>query len=488
MDRRLFRCLTGMILLCAAVVHGQDYSEARRAATVAVSSNQYARALDMLDPLLKAHPKDPLLWTLRGLALGATGQTKQGLGSFDQALAIDKSFLPALKGASQIAYQSGDAEASKYVDRLLAIEPHNDVANAMAAALAYQAKDCVQSIEHFERSGNEAFNNERALDEFANCLVKQSRLTQAIQVLKRGLGSHPKSTQIKYNLAVVQLRNHAPDETISLLEPLADTKDSQLLNLLASAYAKTNRPDDAFKTLERAIELNPKDGSNYLDLSVLCLEHNQEHRAMVAATAGIARIPNAASLYLIRGVAYAQLAEYGKAESDFTTAAQIDPNRPPSTIAMSMLYSDRNEIDKEKALLRQQLKATPDDAVANYLMADILVREGAEPGQPQFTEAKEDLAKSLAARPDSAEALILSGTLCQQEQNYSKALENFQRALKSEPDDPSALNHELLVFRAMHKGKEAAEVAAHLRSLLNTKLKEERPTNDVRVGPDQPNI
>jgi tetratricopeptide (TPR) repeat protein len=105
-----------------------------------------------------------------------------------------------------------------------------------------------------------------------------------------------------------------------------------------------------------------------MDLAILCLEHQQENRSVIAATAGIAKIPKASSLFLIRGVAYAQLAAYDKAENDFAVAAQLNPNRPNSTIAMSLLYSDGNQLDKEKALLQEQLKLTPDDAVTNYLL------------------------------------------------------------------------------------------------------------------------
>jgi tetratricopeptide (TPR) repeat protein len=473
----------GAAVLLAPSAHGEDYSEARKAAAVAVSAHQNAQALHLLEPLLKTHPQDPSLWTLRGMALDTSEQTKESIDSFDKALSIDKSYLPALKGASQTAYLHGDPRASQYVRRLLAVAPANEVANAMAAAIAYDAKDFAGAIQYFERSGDEVIKNSIALAEFADCLSRQERWSQASQVLARGLQLHPVSVQIKYNLALVEMRDHRSTEAIHVLEPLAGTKDSQLLNLLASAYAQTDRPDDAFRTLGDAILISPTDESNYLDLAILCLEHNQENRSVVAASAGISKIPNAATLYLIRGVAYAQLADYENAEKDFSMAARIDPNQSHSTIAMSMLYSDRNQIDKEKALLAQQLKTTPNDAVANYLMADILLREGAEPGHPQFEEARIDLAKSLAAKPDSAEAQILMGTLCQQENKLPEALDHLNLALKVEPDNRSALDHELMLLRKLHRNSEAAAVGEHLKSLLSNQVQRERAATQVRLNP-----
>jgi len=486
MSMKLFVPLLGFALLCTKPLQGEDYSAARYAAGSAISSGQYNQALKLLAPLLKAHPRDPSLWTLRGVALERMGQTNASLMSFDRALSIDRVFAPALEGASEASYQHNDPRATQYLQRLLTVAPANETANAMAAVLAYQSNDCTDAVNYFQRSGDEVYKNENALSEFADCLIKKEQLSQSIQVLDRGSQLHPNSVQLKYNLAIAQLRSHHPVEAIKILSPLAGEKDSRLLNLLASAYTRANRPDDAFRTLEDAILINPNEESNYMDLAILCLEHQQENRSVIAATAGISKIPKASSLFLIRGVAFAQLAAYDKAESDFAVAAQLDPNRPNSTIAMSLLYSDRNQLDKEKALLQKQLTLTPNDAVTNYLLADLLIRGGAKPGEEAFSEAKADLARSLAAQPDSAEAQILMGKLCQQENNLSEALDHTERALKVEPDNRSALNREFILLRKLNRNSEAAEVLDHLRAVLNNELEQEQIANQVRVNKKSP--
>jgi tetratricopeptide (TPR) repeat protein len=478
---KLFVLLLGFVTLCAKPLQGEDYSAARHAAASAISSGRYDQALRLLAPLLRAHQRDPSLWTLRGLALERSGQTNESLVSFDEALSIDRTFAPALEGASEAAYQHNDPRATQYLQRLLAVAPANETANAMAAVLAYQSNDCTDTVNYFQRSRDEVYKNENALSEFADCLIRKEQLSQSIQVLDRGSQLHPESVQLKYNLAIAQLRSHHPVEAIRVLSPLAGIKDSALLNLLASAYTQANRPDDAFRTLEEAILVNPNEESNYMDLAILCLEHQQENRSVVAATAGISKIPKSSSLFLIRGVAYAQLAAYEQAENDFAVAAQLAPNRPNSTIAMSLLYSDRNQLDKEKALLQKQLNITPNDAVTNYLFADLLSRNGAKPGEADFNEAKGDLARSLAAQPDSAEAQILMGKLCQQENDLSEALDHIQRALQVEPDNQSALNREFILLRKLNRNSEAAKVLEHLTAVLNNELKQEQIASQVRV-------
>jgi tetratricopeptide (TPR) repeat protein len=461
---------------------GEESESARRAAT-AISDHQFDDALRILEPLLKQHQRDSRLWTLRGLAQDGLGQTKASLESFDHALSITPSFLPALEGASQTAYLHRDPAAMHYVGELLAVAPRNPVANAMAGALAYRARDCANSVKYFQQSGEAVYQSTNAIAEFADCLVRSNRPDEAAQLLARGVELHPKSVQLKYNLAVAELQIHKPEEAIAVLTPLSEVKDSGLLNLLASAYIQANQPDDAFRTLEAAIGLSPRDESNYLDLAILCLEHNQEQRSVTAATAGIARIPNAASLYLIRGVAYAQLAQYDKAESDFVAAAKIEPDQPHSTIAMSLLYSDRNQLDKEKDLLVRQLKATPDDAVANYLLADLLIRSGAEPGQPRFQEAQAHLARSLKSKPDSAEAQILMGKLLERQNDLPGALNHYDLALKVDPDNRAALDRKFVLLRKLHRNQDAAEVLVHLKLILNSELKQGGAGAQVRVEP-----
>jgi tetratricopeptide (TPR) repeat protein len=493
-DRRLIRLRTFRIFLVVvslssfsglsfALAAVQPDADALHRAGAALAAHQFNDALEILGPQLKAHPRDPRLLTLQGVALDGLGRTRESIVSFDHALLSDPAFLPALEGAAQTAYLHGDPRAMHYVQQLLAVSPEDPVANSMAGALAYQAHDCPRAIRYFEKGGSALDASPNALGEFAACLLKSNQANEAVQILSRGVAGHPDSVQLKYNLAVAELQDHHPDEAIQTLAPLATEKDSGLLNLLASAYVQANQPDEAFQTLEDAIRLSPEDQTNYLDLAILCLEHNQEARSVTAATAGIARVPKPADLYLIRGVAYAQLADYDKAESDFVAAAQIEPNQPHSTVAMSLLYSDRNQVDKEKALLNRQLKATPNDAVTNYLLADLLVRSGAEPGQPAFQQAIDHLATSLRSRPDSAEAQVLMGKLLEQQGKLPQALEHYDLAVKAEPENRSALDRQFVLLRKLHRNEEASEVLTHLKVLISKELKQGGRTAQVRVDP-----
>jgi predicted Zn-dependent protease len=80
------------------------------------------------------------------------------------------------------------------------------------------------------------YRDRRAVDEFADCLLKQQQPQQAVAVLLHAVSLYPVSVQFKYNLAVAELQNHQPDQAIVVLSPLSSVKDADLLNLLVLAY------------------------------------------------------------------------------------------------------------------------------------------------------------------------------------------------------------------------------------------------------------
>jgi len=336
---------------------------------------------------------------------------------------------------------------------------------------------------HFKESEDTVFRSSNALSEFTDCLLKEGAVTEATEALSYGSDQDAASTQIRYNLAVAELAGHNSTEAIEVLSSIPRPDDSDFLNLLAEAYVEAERPDDAFRTLQDAITLKPDEERNYLDLAILCLEHNKEKLAVSVSSTGISKVAGAASLYLIRGVAYAQLAQYADAESDFQAAAKFEPDQPHNTIAMSLLFSDRNQIDKEKKVLLHQIKVTPNDAVTNYLLADLFIRQGAERGQPAFEQAKTYLARSLNSKPDSAEAQILMSKLLEEQGDLEGALGHSKAALKVDPTNRTALHRSFIILQKLHRKQDASDAMSRLKAALEHDLKEGGAGGQMKIDP-----
>ncbi|MGD0893551.1 MAG: tetratricopeptide repeat protein [Terracidiphilus sp.] len=446
----------------------------------AIAAGHFAEAVKIADASLQSRPQDPWLWTMRGMALDGAGDSTTSMKSLDKALMLNPKYLPALKAASQFSYLHHNPRAMEYLNRLLAIRPDEPAPNAMAAVLEFEAHRCGRAIPHFEKGAQLILNDEKSATEYAACLFDQRRPADSASILQQALTQHPASRNLRYDLAVSQIESGSSADALATLQSSGDL-DSSMLNLRASIEATLGNPAAAFADLKRAAEASPLDERNYLDMALLCLDHNQEQRAVDSLTRGISQLPKAATLYAIRGIAYAQLSKYDEAETDFAQANVLDPKSSFGQAAQTVLYMESEKPEAAKQSLLKQLEKNPNDPEANMLLADLLIHQGASPSTPEFAEAKAAVIRTLDKKPDSIDALNLMGKIESDEDQLAEALPYFEKANKLDSENHATLNQLLLIYRKLGRKEDAARVADQLKSLF---VKEAHQSQgDFRTGP-----
>ena len=202
-----------------------------------MASGRFADALQALDPLVRSDSGNPTLWVAHGLALRGLGRARESLASFDQALRISPKMLAALKGAAEVAYELKSAGAQGYLDRILKLDPRNQTAHAMSAALAFEAHDCPSALVHFEKSRDAIAGNQLASTQFGFCLLSSNKPLEAAGLFEKLLAANPADEQARYNLGLCQVRTGSNRAAIATLKPLVDRPDAnpQALSLVASA-------------------------------------------------------------------------------------------------------------------------------------------------------------------------------------------------------------------------------------------------------------
>ena len=106
--------------------------------TSALRRQDFAKALELLRPALRQSPENAEFWAMQGAAYSGEGRTQDALASFRAALKISPDYLPALKGAIQIEYESGSKDAIPLLQRMLRVHPADQTSQAMLAVLEYQ--------------------------------------------------------------------------------------------------------------------------------------------------------------------------------------------------------------------------------------------------------------------------------------------------------------------------------------------------------------
>jgi tetratricopeptide (TPR) repeat protein len=449
----------------------------------AYRAGRYTEALSISETELKQQPKDPKLWTQRALALQALGRNKESLNSFESALRFQPAFVPALEGATELAYKTRDPRASKFVGELLKSDPKNATAHAMAGVLAFEKRDFRSAADHFEQAGPTLASNEEAYSLYGASLLVLGNPQKALPIFAALLEKYPQNGNVRYNLAYAQLLNGNSGDAISTLHPLttSPTPDPSALNLMASAKAANGQLAEALEDLRTAARLKPGAEENYLDFATLCLEHNSPDIAQEIINIGLQNVGNSARLYSMRGIINAQKGNYDQSASDFEQANRLSPDKSYGSVGLSMVYAESKRPEEAQQLLRERLKAAPNDPTLNYLLADVLVNQPNAPSQANLAEARIALLRSLATRPGFSNAHALLGKIYRRSGENAKAIAELKLALSNDPENRVALNQIVSLLRDAGKQQEAAVYSASLRRLLKKELTADVDQSRVRI-------
>jgi tetratricopeptide (TPR) repeat protein len=456
--------------------------------TDALNAGRFADVVRLADARLTRTPRDARVWTIRGIALDRLQRLPESLQSFERALAIDPQSRAALQGATEVAYRARDPKAAALVTRVLAQDPANGTAHAMAGVLAVESGHCQQGVEHFRQSGQALDGNAAALTQFGGCLMRLHRSTEAVEVFERLLRQSGDTPDARYNLAVALLDAGRTEEALTQARAAmtASPRDPEVLSLFASASAASGQVEPAIAALRSAIEIAPDNERHYLDLALICLDHDAADLAMDVVDAGLARIPESARLHTMRGAIHADRAELEEAVQDFERARTLGPDELYGSVGLSLVLRQSERIPEAIVLLRQKLARHPADATLNYLLADALLRSDPDPASAEFREARRALGRALKTNPGFASAKAALGKVLLRAGELPGAVGALEAAVKLDPSNRVALNQLVLAYRQLGRTSEARATAEALKASLARDRDAEVARNRVRLVKGSP--
>ena len=471
------------MLVCHPLAFAQTQTGQIEAITSALHAQEFDRAVQLSRSALQKLPNDPQLWALQGVALASEGDTRKALAAFRQALKISPNYILALQGAAQIEYQAGNRDAVPLLNHLLQLRPGDPTSHAMLAVLEYRHGNCAAAAAHFEKAGELLDSQLDGLHAYATCLVRLKQLDGAAKVFQRTVALHPEDPQERHLLAAIQLMAHKPQDAVATLEPLlqAGDPDAETLELASAAYEDSHDTPHAVSALRQAILLDPRNVNLYLDFANISFAHQSFQVGIDVVSEGIGQQPQAASLYLARGVLYVQLADYDKAEADFEKSHELDPSESLSTAAQGLAAVQANDLDGALATVQRKLAAKPNDALLLYLQADILAQKGAAPGTPEFQFALRSARKAVSLQPTLAAARGVLAKLYLQAGQDQEAVEQCRRALDSDPKDQTALYRLIQALRKTGNKGEIPDLLKRLALLREQATQEERERYRYRL-------
>jgi tetratricopeptide (TPR) repeat protein len=465
-----------VLLACHSLAFSQVPESQTEVISTALRAGEFDKAVELSRSALRSSPNNAQLWILQGIAYVRKGDSKEALTSFQQALKISPNNIAALAGAAEIEYQAGNRGAIPLLNHLLQLRPEDPTASAMLAVLEYQQGNCAAAIQHFEKAGQLLDGQVDALHAFATCLVKLKRLDEAAATFQRAVALRPGDLRELHLLASIQIMAHKPQDALSTLRPILEAKevDANTLQLASTAYENAGDTPQAVSTLRQALLLDPRNVSLYLDFANISFAHESFQVGIDVISEGLTLQQNADDLYVARGVLYAQLAQYDKAEADFEKAYELNPNQSLSSAAQGLVAVQANDLDHALASVQSKLARNPNDPLLLYLQADVLSQKGVDPGTPEFQLAMRSAKKAVALQPTLAAARAVLAKMYMQTGEYPAAIDQCRKALVSDPKDQTAVYR---LIQALRKTGQKAEIPELLQRLAQLR---EQATQDER--------
>ena len=131
-----------------------------------------------------------------------------------------------------------------------------------------------------------------------------------------------------------------------------------------------------------------------------------------------------------RGVRYFEQAKLSEAYIEFQNAVQQNAGAWEPHYYLGMLASRRNRWQEAFAQLNTAIRLEPAATSPRLELAELLM------ANRQMTEARAQIADVQSKEPDNLRAQLLAGKVSTVEQDFARAMTEFNRAKQMAPQDP----------------------------------------------------
>ena len=231
-----------------------------------------------------------------------------------------------------------------------------------------------------------------------------------------------------------------------------DPKNAEAYNHRGDAKTEIGQYEDAIADYRQAIRLRSNYGRAYTNLASLSSIQGDLTAAIELLDQGIKANPTLLSAYVDRGSRHSEIGDKNGAKRDWNRALDMPVVTARDYNTRGYAKSRLNLKNEAIADYNQALIINPQSVRAHINLGAIYYAQGNK------AKAIKTLDQALTINKNSAIALVLRGEVQAYQANQpdlNKALENYDRALAVNPNDPFALNNRCATLFALNKVQKA---------------------------------
>jgi Flp pilus assembly protein TadD len=251
--------------------------------------------------------------------------------------------------------------------------------------------------------------------------------------------------------------------------------------MLAEAYDRGSKPEEAYRAYSRAVEAAPNSEESYIAFADFASAHGNNDYALEVVAKGLQHLPGSSGLLCERGLLWVLKGDRSRAESSFIEASRRKPNWALPLLALGISRLESGDPASAAGIFQDARNVEPDDFRTHYLYALALTKKG-----NNRAEAVVTLRKAIELNFQDARSHTLLGQLLLAEERPNEAASEWERALKIEPENQTALYQLGLLYGKQGKTERAKRLLETLRQVKEeTRSNEQSLVQILRVLPEK---
>ena len=323
-----------------------------------------------------------------------------------------------------------DAKAKQDVDALLAQSPKFPVALYYRAVLLARAKDLNGAWQIARDLPPEFIQSQAGVAiVVAGMAIESGNVESGGAILSAQIAKNPNNPEARIRLAVLRLQQNNPQDALSVLAPLKDSKDPQALALLADACLKLHKYTEAIDYLQRA---DASGGSDLIKRELALTELQagnsvqgiQELQELAGSEPGNLDTAGALIAALVRS---------GRLDDALQVAnklSQSGAKGPLPAFYRGQVLMFRGDLTGAAQAFGQSLAADQKFTPALYYRAQALAARGDD------VSANKDLQQILVQDPKNVMALVKEADIAARSGQDSNVIALLNRAITAAPTNP----------------------------------------------------
>jgi tetratricopeptide (TPR) repeat protein len=457
--------LSCFLLLVPLDLLAQDPPEYTEAVQL-LQEQHWSEALERIHRLQQQYPDNPKVGNLEGLALLGRGDPVSAAVAFERVLSEYPKFFPAMKNLAILEWQKEPTRAVEDTRRALEISPRDAILNACVTISDLQSKNTTAAKQHLDIAGGAISAMPPRMEmQLAYLLGTNGLYAESAHVYQDLLAHGGRGAVLTYNLGLAQYLAGDYEGAIHTLEHPEHRPSRDELNLLAQAYEKNRQTQLAIDRLREAITLFPADENNYLDLATICIDHNAYPLGIEIVQLGLQKKPHSEKLLFQLGVLHALSGQFDLAREEFDRTRKLAPGKDLPVAALELADIQQNGRLQTLDELRNNLKKKGDSAILCYLLGSSLIHNGAQPGEPEYAEARTAFRKAIRLDPKLPYPYIELGKMYERSGNLAAAISLFEKAAAFSSRDPSPYYHLARDYQKLNQTQKAAQMVNKLKEI-----------------------